>query len=73
MLCPKCQSPNTESKRKYKPGEEIGRQRYSGLNINRRRLVCLDCKITFYTIELTEEDYHRFLNVAPSDTKARIR
>jgi transcriptional regulator NrdR family protein len=73
MLCPKCKSPDTISKRKFKPTEEIGRQKYSGQNLNRRRLVCLSCNFSFHTIEMLEEDYIKNISSTPIDSKARIR
>lgn len=46
---------------------------FIGLNITRRLVRCLDCKHTFYSIELPEEDYHDLTSAPGRIETQRVR
>jgi len=77
MRCPviSCLSHNVTSERKYGAFRgDSNRKKYTGLNVDRRRYTCLDCNISFYTIEILETDFE--INYSASstiETRSRIR
>lgn len=61
MKCPilSCGSTNVSSERKYKATTSTNRQKYEGMNVDRRRYVCNSCNRPFHTIELLEEEFEK--------------
>lgn len=77
MRCPTltCNSHNVASERKYGAFRgDSNRTKYIGMNVDRRRYVCLDCSNSFYTIEALESDFSaNYHNSSTIETKSRIR
>jgi len=58
MVCPSCKKSRINATHVYKPGKTTNyASKYGDLNGIRRRRICADCGIKFYTIELTELDF----------------
>lgn len=73
MVCPRCSSPDTTCKQKYKPGD-VNRLKYSSANLNRRRYICLHCDKKFFTVEILEDLFEAgFTHSLIPETKTRLR
>lgn len=74
MQCPKeqCSCPDSTATKTYNAHHPSLKQSLRGLNVTRRQRKCVRCGVTFFTIELLEQDYERLAPLSPTETKARI-